>query len=94
MRMLVQYTAQLRTVLQRSEEEVELHERCSVAQLLTRIASQWHADATRFLLTSSGSLQPSLLVVLNSEVVPTRDAESVHVEPGDVVTLLPPIAGG
>jgi molybdopterin converting factor small subunit len=94
MRLLVQYTAQLRTALERAEEEIELTGRSSVAELLARIASCWHADATRHVLTPAGRLQPSLVVVLNSEVVPTGEAHSVHVKPGDVVTLLPPIAGG
>jgi molybdopterin converting factor small subunit len=92
--MLVQYTAQLRTALQRAEEEVELTSRCSVAELLTRLASRWHAEAGRFLLTPSGGLHPSLMVVLNSQLVPAAEAHEVNVEPGDVVTLLPPIAGG
>jgi molybdopterin converting factor small subunit len=92
--MLVQYTAQLRTALERAEEEVELVERCTVAELLSRLAARWHAEATRFLLTPAGELHPSLLVVLNSEVVPVGAADKVDVRPGDVVTLLPPIAGG
>jgi molybdopterin converting factor small subunit len=92
--MLVQYTAQLRTVLEKAEEEVELSERCSVAELLTRLASRWHAEAVNLLLTPAGSLQPSLMVVLNSEVVPAGETHKVQVKPGDVVTLLPPIAGG
>jgi molybdopterin converting factor small subunit len=94
MRLLVQYTAQLRTAVEKAEEEIELIGRCSVAELLGRIASRLHAEAVRHLLTPSGGLQPSLLVVLNSEVVPNRDADSVLVKPGDVLTLMPPIAGG
>ena len=94
MRLLVQYTAQLRAALERAEEEIELSDRSSVADLLARIASRWSAEATRHVLTPAGGLQPSLVVVLNSEVVPTGEAHSVLVNSGDVVTLLPPIAGG
>jgi molybdopterin converting factor small subunit len=94
MRLLVQYTAQLRTALEKAEEEIEIHDRSSVADLLVRMAANWHAEATRHVLTPAGVLQPSLLVVLNSEVVPAAEAGRVQVKPGDVVTLMPPIAGG
>jgi len=94
MRLLVQYTAQLRTAVEKAEEEFELEGRSSLATLLARVASRLQAEATRHLLTPAGRLQPSLMVVLNSQVVSTREAESVLVKAGDVVTLMPPIAGG
>jgi len=90
----IQYTAQLRTALRRAEEEIELHERCTLADLLASLASRWQAEAARILLTPAGTLQPSLLVVLNSQVVPVGEADAVVVNPGDVITLMPPIAGG
>jgi molybdopterin converting factor small subunit len=94
MRLLVQYTAQLRTAAEKAEEEFELEGRTSLADLLGRIASRLRTEAAGHLLIPAGRPQPSLLVVLNSEVVRTRDADSVLVKPGDVLTLMPPIAGG
>jgi len=94
MRLRVQYTAQLRTVVGRAEEEVELPEGSSLAELLVRLASELRREAAPYLLTSTGELQPSLLVALNKGAVSSREAHGTAVSAGDVVTLMPPIAGG
>jgi molybdopterin converting factor small subunit len=94
MRLRVQYTAQLRTAVGRSEEEIELPDGSNLADLLVHVASVLCQDAAGYLLTSSGELQPSLLVAVNNGAVSAHEARAVLVNSGDVVTLLPPIAGG
>jgi molybdopterin converting factor small subunit len=94
MRLRVQYTAQLRAAVGRAEEEVELPEGSSLAELLLHLASELCREAAPFLLTPSGDLQPSLLVAVNKGAVSPRDARAVRISTGDVVTLLPAIAGG
>src|SRR5262245_57500477 len=94
MRLCVQYTAQLRTVAGRAEEEVELPEGSSLAELLVHLASDVRREAAPHLLTSAGELQPSLLVAVNKHAVSLRAAQNTPVRPGDVVMLMPPIAGG
>ena len=94
MRLRVQYTAQLRAVVGRIEEEIELPEGSTLAELLVHVASEVCRDAASHLLTPGGDLQPSLLVAVNQGAVSLRDARAVFVNTGDVVTLLPPIAGG
>ena len=94
MRLRVQYTAQLRAVIGRSEEEIELPEGSNLAELLVYLASELYREAAPYFLTSGGELQPSLLVAVNKGAVSPRDAHAVLVNAGDVVTLLPPIAGG
>ncbi len=94
MRLRVQYTAQLRTVVGRTEEEIEFPEGSNLAELLVHLASELRREAAPFLLTAGGELQPSLLVALNHGAVSSCNARAVLVNAGDVVTLLPPIAGG
>ena len=94
MRLRVQYTAQLRTVVGRTEDEIELPEGSNLAELLVHLASELRSEAAPFLLTPAGELQPSLLVAVNKGAVSYREAHAVLVKAGDVVTLLPPIAGG
>lgn len=93
MKLHVHYTAQLRAAVGRSEEEVELPDGSSLADLLLRLAEQY-CDARPHLATECGSLRPSLLVVVNNIAVPLREAADRELQPGDVVMLLPPIAGG
>jgi molybdopterin converting factor small subunit len=94
MRLRVQYTAQLRAVVGRSEEDIELPEGINLAELLVHLASEVRREAAPFLLTAGGELQPSLLVAVNQGAVSTCNARTLLINPGDVVTLLTPIAGG
>lgn len=94
MRLRVQYTAQLRAAVGRSEEEIDLPEGSNLAELLVHVASILCREAAGYVLTSRGELQPSLLVAVNDGAVSTREARAVLVNSGDVVMLLPPIAGG
>ncbi len=90
----VEYTAQLRAVAGCAEESVEVPEGSNLTQLLQLVANRQARDVASFLLTSAQELQPSLLIALNKAVVAPRDAHTVTITAGDVVTLLPPIAGG
>jgi MoaD family protein len=94
MRLRVQYTAQLRTVVGRTEDEVDLPEGSNLAELLLRVASEMCREAAEYLLAPGGELQPSLLVAVNGRAISTRMAGTVPINTGDVVILLPPIAGG
>lgn len=94
MRLRVQYTAQLRTVVGRAEDEIELPEGSNLAFVLEHIAQQVRREAAPYLLTSSGDVQPSLLVAVNHTAVAPSEAGSRLVREGDVVMLMPPIAGG
>jgi molybdopterin converting factor small subunit len=51
-------------------------------------------EAAGYLIAPGGGLQPSLLVAVNNRAISTREALAVPINSGDVVTLLPPIAGG
>ena len=94
MRLRVQYTAQLRTAVGRAEEEIDLPEGSNLAELLVRVASEMCREAAGYLLAPDGQLQPSLLVAVNERAISISEARAVPVNSGDVVILLPPIAGG
>lgn len=93
MRLRIQYTAQLRNAAGCAEEDVELPDGCSLAALLAHLAGR-SQEIGRHLLTDSGQAQPSLLVAINGSAMPALTAAATRVNCGDVVTLLPPIAGG
>jgi molybdopterin synthase sulfur carrier subunit len=93
MKLRVQYTAQLRTVAGRPEDEVELPEGTTLAQLLQHLAARLDGAAAH-LVANDGRVHRSLLIVVNDRAVSSQDVGGTLLEPGDVVTLLPPIAGG
>lgn len=94
MKLRVQYTAQLRTAIGCAEEEVELADGINLAELLAHLAANRRGDAAPHLVTGAGEPQPCLLLAVNGSAVSARDARARVMHPGDVVTLMPPIAGG
>jgi sulfur-carrier protein len=94
MKLRVQYSAQLRTAVGRPHDEVELPEGSSLAVLLDHLASDLNEGATAHLFAPGGQIRPSLLVVVNETAVPVHAAADWTLKRGDIVLLLPPIAGG
>jgi MoaD family protein len=93
MKVRVQFTAQLRTAIGRSSDELELPEGSSVAALIESLAAMF-AEAGPHLLTAGGQPHRSLLIVVNDSAVLSVNASQALLRPGDAVTLMPPIAGG
>jgi molybdopterin converting factor small subunit len=94
MKLHVQYAAQLRAAVGRNEEEVELPDGSSLAELLVYLAANCGPGAEPHLLTDRRQVRPSLLLVLNDTAVPSSQAARTVLRTGDNVILLPPIAGG
>ena len=94
MKLRVQYTAQLRTVVGRTEDEVELPEGSNLAALLEQLAIRLGDGAAAHLTGPQGKLPRSLLVVVNDEAASAHEAAARILRAGDVVLLLPPVAGG
>lgn len=94
MKVRVEYSAQLRTALGRTAEDVDLPDAATVRELLMQLAATCGDDAAQHLVTDAGDLRPSLLVIVNDVATPARRSASTRLRPGDVVTLLPPVSGG
>lgn len=94
MKVRIQYTAQLRAAVGCSEEEVDAPDGGTLADLLTTLATERRPESAPFVLTTAGELQPSLLVAVNARGVSPREARSTVLQANDVITLMPPIAGG
>lgn len=93
MKLKVKYTAQLRTALKRTEEEVELPAASSLSSLLQHLAEQ-NSAGRPYLLSAAGQVNACLLMVVNESAVAAGDATTRQLNDGDVVLLLPPISGG
>jgi len=94
MKLRVQYMGQLRTAAGRSEEEIELPESTNLAALLSQLASRLGEAAAPHLVNAAGHAQGGLLIVVNGSAIAASHAATTVLCPGDIVTLLPPIAGG
>jgi MoaD family protein len=93
MKLRVQYTAQLRTAVGRPEDEVDLPVGSNLAGLIDQLSQRLDGVASR-LIAPAGRLDRNLLVVVNGHAIAWPDALATELQDGDVVLLLPPIAGG
>ena len=66
----------------------------NVATFLNHLASRLGREAFPHLLTPTGHPQSSLLVIVNDSAIPAPLMASTILRSGDIVILLPPIAGG
>lgn len=94
MRVRVTYHAQIRSVVGRSSDELELPEGASVLALLSQIADHNPEPVRGHLFATSGAIRPSLMVIVNNSPQPHESAAAAMLKDGDAISLLPPIAGG
>jgi MoaD family protein len=86
--------AQLRDAIGRAEEELEFPEGSSVAHLLVELAARHGEETSPHLITSAGEPQRGLLAIVNDRAVAGPSTLVTVLQHGDVITLMPPIAGG
>ena len=94
MRLRVQYTAQIRAAANKSEDEVELPDGSNLAVLIDHLTVRLGREAAVHLVTSSGEPHRSLLIIVNESLIASTQTSATVLRTGDVVTFLPPIAGG
>lgn len=93
MKVRVHFAAQLRTAIGRSVDDIELAEGHTIAALVEQLAAHFDGAAP-YLLASSGQPHGSLLIVVNDSAICSSRLATTELYSGDVVMLLPPIAGG
>lgn len=94
MRLHVEYTGQLQAALGRAAEDVHLPPGATIAALLENLEQREQLRAGSHIRAATGVWQAGLLVGLNGTALAARQAASIALNDGDVVTLLPPIGGG
>lgn len=88
-------TVQIPTPLRRfTSEQGEIHvDAATVGQALRGVVGQ-HPDLERHLYKEDGTLRSFVNVFLNDDDVRYLERESTPVKAGDVLTIIPSIAGG
>jgi molybdopterin converting factor small subunit len=91
-KILVQYTTQLKAALSRSSDELELPPPVNIAGVISSLR-EIHGDALLDLLYDErGELLPSVLVSVDDEQVAANDTSELR--DGTCITLLSAISGG
>ncbi len=91
MRILIEYNGQLRKILDRSAEELELEPGSSVKQAIDRVAADGGEAAARLLYADSGE-PTGVLCFVDGEQVDWKAPPAL--KDGDRLVLMSPVAGG
>lgn len=93
MKIGVQLMGQLRSILAGDQLELELPPAATVQHALQELAARCESARLQF-VTELGEIRPSLLLVVNDDAIPARQASSIVLKDRDQLTILPPISGG
>ncbi len=92
MKITVTYRGQLRQAAGINSETVEIKKPCTVAEFARWLAQERGGSLQSFLLTHEGSLRSHILFIVgNEQVFPDNSSQ---LKERDMVTILPPMAGG
>src|SRR5208283_4665204 len=92
MRITINYWAQARQATGRASEQVELSGPPSIGELLGHLAQSHGDPLRRLVLNGDGMPHPSILLFIGEDQVAADGGRVLH--PGEVLNILPPIAGG
>lgn len=92
MKITIEYNGQLRHLAQKESDTIDVEEGTPIPEIITRAAAAYDDTFRVILFDASGDLLPSALVLLRDE--PVNRESWPTLSDGDVLTLLPPIAGG
>lgn len=90
----IQFEAQLRNIAGCSTTRLSVADACSVAEAIRIAAASFSSELGQRLVTSEGSLQRSVLLFVNDEMVSHDQSESHALKSADTILLYPPISGG
>ncbi|QDT42506.1 ThiS family protein [Gimesia alba] len=92
MKIVVEYSAQVKKAAGVGKEEFEVNEGSSLQELVKQVAENHAASLKSILFPNSDELHPSILLFVSNQQVLWE--EPFTLEPHHVVTILSPISGG
>ena len=92
MKIVIEYTAQLRRAAGCAREVFELPDGSSLSSLLQAAATRHGGEFEHQLFTAAGAVQPSLLIFQGDRQVPSGSHPVLT--DGETVTVMSPISGG
>ncbi len=93
-RVSTRFYAFLRERVGRQEDTLELSDNSTVGDFLEKLAEKYEKELVGYVFNVDKSLRSGFAIALNGENVKPEEFTSKRLKDGDVVVILPPIAGG
>jgi len=91
----VRYFTTLRELAGAKEEELEIEDRSSLAQLIEMVSLKYGEEAFNYLHDKiTGRIDPSLKFLVNGVDVRRLQGFETRLKEGDIVAVIPAIGGG
>jgi len=96
LRVKVRYFTTLRELARSAEEELEIKNNTSLADLVKEVASKYGKEAHNYLYQNgeNGKADPSIYFLINGMNARMLSGMDTELRDGDVVAIIPPIGGG
>ncbi len=78
----------------RKTMSLDIQEGTNVIQCIRKAADFGEAELQRALLDKRGELNAEIVVLLNKALIPPSDLSQTTMSSGDILTLIPMVAGG
>jgi len=91
----VRYFTTLRELAGTREEEFDVEEGCSLAQIIEGVSLKYGEEAYGYLhIKTDGRIDPSIKFLVNGVDVSPLQGFETRLREGDIVAIIPPIGGG
>ena len=94
MRIKVRYFTTLRELAGNIEEEMNIDDDMTLAQLIEEVALRYGEKARAYLYHKEETIDPAIYLLINGTDYRMLSGLETKLKDGDVVAIIPPIGGG
>jgi len=94
LRLKVRYFTTLRELAGTAEDQIDIEDDASLAELIEKVASEYGKAARDYLYPDSVQIDPSIYFLVNGRDAKTLSGTETKLKDGDTVAIIPPIGGG
>ncbi len=95
MNVKVQYLGEVRVIVNKKEEEVEISPSATIQELMRKLSGAYgKVFDTEVFQEDSENLRDDLVVAVNGTAIRQLDSMSTRLKPNDTITLFPIFPGG
>jgi MoaD family protein len=94
MRVTVRYFTVLREITEKREEEIDTEENSTVGDVLKSLNAKYGKEFERYILSGKRRKGLKLIFLINGQNIEKLEGSKTKFQSGDVLVIMPPVAGG
>jgi len=94
MKIEVRFYAYLKEITGKHSETIILKEGAKINDVLKLIIDKYGERMRRYVLNDAGQLRSNITIAINGQKLDRGSAENYTLKDGDILVIIPPIAGG